>query len=473
MDLRSALSPARSQDDRRPGAVPGRHVRRLSLCHAVVLGPALLIGAACAPSETSSTIPIDSVVACSEARGSATEPELPLEGRRKEFFSRHPLAQLQNRGGRVLESPRLIAVFFDGDQMHGPTTALLKSYGCTPAWRRAVNEYGVGDALYERSVTLSEFPAVGPGGEAVASQESFQAWSGGAAAAGVFGPLTDQSVLLFFLPPGRHLVSGDCAKQLAAHSSFTTKDGRRIPYAYFPSCSNDAASPIAARSHAVTHELIEIATDPDPLMAPAWAGLGPGLVALSLNEPPDLAGESADLCEGRVADMPDYPFVVARGYSNRAARAGLDPCDTSPSLHRLAGSPRPADIDLSTRRATLEFEVFDDDPSTPMVVWAYLVGPPPEEGTYPTDFLLAQPRTARDGDTVSLPLHFDEVQSADWPLSRTWSWHVRVDLCDQRDTSRCAHLIVPVSATPEISAPVNVADGGVDDARARPEAGSD
>jgi hypothetical protein len=142
-------------------------------------------------------------------------------------------------------------------------------------------------------------------------------------------------------------------------------------------------------------------------------------------------------------------------------------------LRRLAGSPRPADIDLSTRRATLEFDVFDEDPSTPMVVWANLVVSGPEEGTNFGNFLLAQPGTARDGDTVSLPLYLDWVESADSRLPRLWPWHVRVDLCDQRDTSRCSHFTVPVSVTPELPAPVNVRDGGADDAGAGPDAGSD
>jgi hypothetical protein len=41
---------------------------------------------------------------------------VPAGGAVKEFFSRYLLAQLQNLGGPILKSPRLIPVFFDDDQ---------------------------------------------------------------------------------------------------------------------------------------------------------------------------------------------------------------------------------------------------------------------------------------------------------------------------------------------------------------------
>ena len=45
-------------------------------------------------------------------------------------------------------------------QLQSETEAMLLSYGCTAAWRDAISEYGVDDAVYERSLVIPEFPSV-------------------------------------------------------------------------------------------------------------------------------------------------------------------------------------------------------------------------------------------------------------------------------------------------------------------------
>jgi hypothetical protein len=414
----------------------------------------------------SNEVVVASVTRCTAARAPAVAGELPLEGRRKEFFSKYPLAQLQYGGGRVLSAPRIVGVFFGADLMQRATEALLASYGCTSYWRDAVNEYGVGDALYARTVSLSEFPALEDAGSPV---QAFEAWIVDAIAANTFGQLNEEDVLLFFLPPSVRLLSDDCSLRPGAHSSVVTRDNRHIAYAYFDACS---ASPgpedLIARSHAATHELIEMATDPDPLTAPAYRTLGAGVVAPTVRLPTSLADdESGDLCNDVIPQVPDYPFAVALGYSNRLARAGLDPCHSSSQLSALAvvgtPGPQPAGIDLSSGRTHVVVDVFSADPSAlhTLTAVASLWGDNGGES-----FRLLDPSATfllvRDGDAIPLDLHLSLPAFLPRAITQAPSREVIVELCDVDDAgfaSPCIDSRNPITALP----PLDDRDAGAQD----------
>jgi hypothetical protein len=87
---------------------------------AVILASFLGAGS-CRGSGQSDEIVVASVTRCTDAHGPTPRAYLPLEGRRKEFFPSHPLATVQNQGGRILAAPRATAVFFDDDPLRPAT----------------------------------------------------------------------------------------------------------------------------------------------------------------------------------------------------------------------------------------------------------------------------------------------------------------------------------------------------------------
>jgi hypothetical protein len=108
--------------------------------------------------QRSDEISLGSVTRCEAPRAPAKLSPLDVDQRSTAFFSIHPLPLLQNHGGPVLSNPRIVAVFFGADPLQPETEALLQSYGCTSAWHEAVAEYGVGDAIYERSLRVAGIP---------------------------------------------------------------------------------------------------------------------------------------------------------------------------------------------------------------------------------------------------------------------------------------------------------------------------
>jgi hypothetical protein len=245
----------------------------------------------------------------------------------------------------------------------------------------------------------------------------------------------------------------DCISREGGHRSALRPDGGKQAYAYFDDCStsNDATD-LNFRSGAVTHEIIEMATDPEPDI-PAWRTLSPGLVYPSVPALQAGVDEAADLCDVPPAQAPDYPFAVSRAYSNRRARAGLDPCGPVEAVQAVAAlranGPEPASIDLSNRRAEVILDIFSDDPSATFSVNAYLTG------SWFHIPLLHQSGDAlvHDGDALSLNLEVPRV-----PYVLAPPVNVTFQLCNVAVASQlCSDSFFPISALPPES---SLTDGG-------------
>ena len=430
----------------------------------------------------SDDIVVATVTRCTHAEPPAVQSELPFAGRRKEFFSKHPLAQLRFQGGRILHSPKIVAVFFQPDPMQHATEALLESYGCTTYWRDAVGEYGVGDALYERSVVLPELPATASAsGPDASALDPFRTWVSDRAAEGVFGALSEDHVLLFFLPPNTRLAADDCSAQTGAHGFFVAKDNKQIAYAFIDRCpSLDGPYRLFNRTFAATHELMEMATDPDPSM-PGWKTLGAGIDAPSVRPSTTSSDdEGADFCNDRAADAPDYAFSIARHYSNRRARVGRDPCDPSQTLQPIAALAQgagPQGIDLSNGKAHIVIDIFSEDPTVTASlrvfasVWvhgvpSYVVTDDAGDGEEFVDVLRPNRTLAvHDGDAVALDLDleinlpfFGQVTRADLTIELCAdAWMASVG---STGSSPCSRSTTPIAALP----PVHLPDAGTNDA---------
>jgi hypothetical protein len=386
-------------------------------------------------------------------------PEFVADGGRPAFFTQHPLAQLLKDAGRILTSPRITAVFFGADPLQPKTEALLKSVGCTTAWRDEMNEYGVGDALYDHTVVLPSFPP-----EASGSNANFDKWVGTMLAAQAFGPVSDQQALVFFLPPEAHLDDGDCVNRLGAHDSVPLPSGGQVAIALVLSCSpSDADAGLQGRAFTTAHELMELSTDPI-YASPTWTSLGPGVRAPSVLTIAEGAGgdEGADLCNTTPLELPTYPFPMARFYSNRRARAGVDPCDPAGGavVGPLAALHAGDGVDFTTGRATVVLDIYSPGTGAlamPMTVESMLLAPPTGElNSSPRYSLLVSdvPLSVRNGDSITVDLRWTVPAGVG---GSSIPYEVLVSLCPPG--SQCSESRIPISALPSF-APLFVPDGG-------------
>lgn len=447
-------------------------MKRWSLCGSAtspvsclsLLLAALSAGCAADPGHDPNEIIVSTVTRCTQTRAAPPLPALPFEAHRQGFFTHHPLAQLRNQGGKILDTPRLVAVFFGDDAMRPATEAMLASYGCTDEWRDAVNEYGVGDALHDRTVTLDTYPDLGP-----PDSGAFDAWVRERAAAGQWGDLPDNQALIFFLPEGARASTQDCDQILGYHTHFTTEEGRLIPYAVIDHCQQGSnLEALDERTHTASHELIEMTTDPFPGTIPAWKSLDVGLRAPLLR--PSTSGvddEGADYCSAFVEAVTLYPFSLAHNYSNRRARAGLSPCQeglplfAAVALHEQSPDHTPPPIDLSSGRARVTLDIFVEDPAASVTLDASLVVPI-GEGTAVLIGLVGAHLPVHNGDQVELDLRGTLSSFAAEMLDPTRDATVQFQLCGQTSYAgyNCVPYEAPLAGLPPLEQPDPPADGG-------------
>jgi hypothetical protein len=235
------------------------------------------------------------------------------------------LPRVVYQGGPFLRRPRVVTVTFAGDDP--AIVALLERFGetiaDTPWWRESVAGYCaaegdcIGSGRLGRAVRLEEkLPARIHGVDVAALLRR-------EAAAGRFGPLDPDSVLLVYLPAGvtlfdafhEHFCDGG---PRAFHRSLRW-DGGVNGYSVVARCGDEAATTATA-----SHELVEIATNPNTQkrgFAIEPHSSYAGFVAAGV-EPMDPCGILTRDTNWTLADG----FAVQRAWSNRAAALGLDPC---------------------------------------------------------------------------------------------------------------------------------------------------
>lgn len=149
---------------------------------------------------------------------------------------------------------------------------------------------------------------------------------------------TPSDALYVLYPPSSTKVAragGDaCASTLGAWHDVVTDaasdaGARRIPFVVAARCPQTGSAVDLATAWA-SHAIVEAATNPDP-EAPALAGFDAPHFAWTLYLRSQV--ESAHACDFEphafLQGGADFPYVVARAWSNRAARAGHDPCAPS------------------------------------------------------------------------------------------------------------------------------------------------
>ncbi len=243
-----------------------------------------------------------------------------------------PFPLLVSSGGPVLAKPQVLPVFFqDYDQIakvtefvEGLPSATLASG--TSFWPAAVSEYGVGDLTVLPAVTVAQ-NAPTTDSDPVAFLQSQLGTAG-------FKNITSSTILAVFYPSKTPLL-GSCAAGTPGwggyHDAFTNGSVQQ-PYAVMSECANfgSVADALDMVTVAASHEIIEASTDPYPSSNPAYVAIDTGAAGWPMTVLLQGNAEDGDMCtinDGFGRGPASFPFLMQRGWSNKAAKAGnLDPC---------------------------------------------------------------------------------------------------------------------------------------------------
>jgi len=332
----------------------------------------------------------------------------------------HPSApQMGSNGGPVLAAPEIVPIFFTGDDdMQAQLEAFLRAIPGSDYWHAVGSEYGVGDPTVLPSIVSPEPPPTTDDElQALLEAHAGPLETGPMHARGQLGwPAPDpNTVYVVFLPSGVTLTAGSdvSCKTFGGYHSETNQS--RIVYALLPRCPTTGV-PINAISPALSHELIEAATDPHPGTAPGWAGVDSDDLIWDFAP----GGEVGDMCEYVAAAFQPLigTYVVQRSWSNASAAAGHDPCVPALAQPYVTAAPNFADVQLdypggsATTRgiqisngssATVDLDLFSDAPTADWTVGvddvAVVVQMMPAELSFTLD-----KTTGNDGDRIHLTI---------------------------------------------------------------------
>ena len=237
----------------------------------------------------------------------------------------HPDAPtVKSAGGAVLANPKLVVVTFASDPLAPQIEAFAQAIGTSAYWAATTSEYGVGAATYGGAVHVATPPA------ASLSQDDFESWL----ASQLDGthpewPAYDASTVYSIVFPKNAGIMVDgapvCHGSPAYHFEIPSST-QQILYAAENRC--DPIFGLAGIDYVtagLSHEWVEIATDPHYITGPAFQQPDGKYSDWALTT----GGEVADMCTNRndVYFKPsDLPFTVQRSWSNAAALAGHEPC---------------------------------------------------------------------------------------------------------------------------------------------------
>jgi hypothetical protein len=247
--------------------------------------------------------------------------------------------QVVSAGGSVLSAPRIVPVFFPGETQASTFTDAITKYLASEEWRASTVEYGVGAATAAAPVQSADpFPA------GLATSD-FALWLASHldGTHPEWGPTDDatlaSSIFVLYPPAGSSLyappnLSTPLTPALCGphpwdlegwHWQTTPAPGPApaIVFAIVGACTSGGLALTDRMTATTTHEIVEAATDPHFVTAPAFNGVDDAHAFwMELTG----AGEVGDLCGQELTTPPDVGYLVQRTWSNVAARAGHDPC---------------------------------------------------------------------------------------------------------------------------------------------------
>ena len=242
------------------------------------------------------------------------------------------LPQIIHLGGEVLAKPKVQPIVYASDPHAADIEAFVAELASTPYWSTVTSEYGVGALTALPAIHRPEAPPAKLTDAALTS-----ALVANTGVAGPWGPTDRETIYLFVLPEGTIVdADGPCCLGFDGFHDEATVNGTSVPYAVVCSCpgfDGPDISDVQQMTVAMSHEIVEAATDPYVRTAPAFAQTDDANIIWTLTT----GGEAADLCtfDPDAFLIPDgSTFMVQRSWSNAAAKAGRDPC-----LPAVPGAP--------------------------------------------------------------------------------------------------------------------------------------
>lgn len=246
-----------------------------------------------------------------------------------------PPPQVVSSGGPVLAAPRVVPIFFAGEPLQSDLETFLAALAGSPYWAATTAEYGVGALAIAPSVVVAEAAPT------AITDEEIRSWLAERTDGLHDGwPAADPETIFAVVYPKSTSIDvhgkKSCQAFDAYHLEGTAADGGALVYAVLSRCVGGAAA-LDEVTAAMSHELVEAATDPLYYSAPAFASADHDHAIWTAVT----AGEVADMCA--FDDHAYAPlvgdFVVQRSWSNAAALAGKDPCVPPVEGPFLAAAP--------------------------------------------------------------------------------------------------------------------------------------
>lgn len=298
----------------------------------------------------------------------ASDPSLcPTEDPSDLYPAAHPaVPMLVSLGGPVLDSPRVVPIFYRGYPHRTQLLSFMSMLGGSVFWSATTAEYGIGALTVSDPVDLTEPAPI------TITQDELEAWLVDRLHSGALGALDPEAIYTLYLPPGSSYVRASgksCVASNGYHASVLV-DGQSFAYAIIATCESfGPLDGLDATTAISSHEWVEAATDPQDTQHPAFASLDRDALAWALV----FGVESADLCEQygtSFATVPDLGFAVQRAWSNARAVAGTNPCAPAPPDEiYFAAAP---DVDSSGvvhigvgESKTIDVALFSDKPIEP------------------------------------------------------------------------------------------------------------
>ncbi len=238
----------------------------------------------------------------------------------------HPaLPQVISLGGPVLATPKVQPLVSATDLHAADIEAFLTELTQTSYWAQTTLEYGVGRLTVLPPITIPTQPTE----TTDASLRALLA-ANTSGAVPAWGPADPSTIYLFVVPEGSTVDTqpGTCCDDFGGYHGEAMSGATTIPYAVGCSCPGFLGITVTSvdeRTTAISHELIEAATDPFVKSDPAfqiedrsdaiWGSL--------------TGGEVGDMCafnDDATIVPAGAQYMVQRTWSNAAARRPLNPC---------------------------------------------------------------------------------------------------------------------------------------------------
>jgi hypothetical protein len=290
--------------------------------------------------------------------------------------------------GGLLTAPVVVPIFFAGYDHANDVKAQLQAMGTVGTyWKDAVSEYGIGAYTYGTPVDLTESAPARVGQADIVN--FLRGKLDGTHPE--FGTPTNETIYVVYYP-STTAITGSCSDPQTGgigyggyHDSLKAGNGVTVAYGVIAECASFGSSITNALDMvtvAGSHEIIEATTDTVP--GAGYASIDQNGFALDIflqgNE------ENGDLCAVNHAFYRPgngYPYLLSRGWSNKSAAAGLDPCQPAlPAQPYIAAAPVMPDtitaegstgpgvkIPVGSSK-TIDVELWSTGPTPPFTVGA-------------------------------------------------------------------------------------------------------